>query len=254
MKLSCALVACNENTHYLDFWPVVRTAWWNIVGIPCIMVYVGEELPECLIGDPAVVHFQPIANWPTATQAQCIRLLYPSLLECDGAIILSDMDIVPLQKQWFIDELARFDESKFVSLRGIDEPNEQVYMCYVAAQSKTWADLFNIHSVEDIRERLMEWSVKYFSNGTVGGYGWCTDQIVLYKKVKEWETQYPERVGLLDFKQEISRIDRSKRNDWNNIDESMKMRIKNGDFIDFHMPSIQIYSNHIINIVNACIK
>ena len=52
MKLSCALVACNENPHYLAFWPVVKRAWWEIVGIPCIMVYIGDELPSAKLKRP----------------------------------------------------------------------------------------------------------------------------------------------------------------------------------------------------------
>jgi hypothetical protein len=43
------------------------------------MVYVGSDLPEELKNDPAVLHWKPSPCWPTATQAQVIRLLYPGL-------------------------------------------------------------------------------------------------------------------------------------------------------------------------------
>ena len=102
MKVSCVLVACNDNPKYLQFWPIVKKAWWDLVGLPCIMVYVGSTLPEELKNDPAVLHWKPSPSWPTATQAQVIRLLYPALLKCDGAVLLSDMDMIPMQRDFFI--------------------------------------------------------------------------------------------------------------------------------------------------------
>jgi len=126
MKLSGVLVACNENTHYLDFWPVVKEAWWRVAGLPCVMVYVGESLPAHLVNDRAVVFFKAIPGWPTATQAQVIRLLYPALMKSDGAIMLSDMDMIPLQKDFFVGGFEQFSPSKFVSLDGIDEGEKQI--------------------------------------------------------------------------------------------------------------------------------
>ena len=239
MKLSCALVACNENPKYLEFWPYVKRAWWEIVGIPCVMVYVGSEVPIQLKGDPSVLHFPPIEGWPTATQAQVIRLLYPALLKCDGAVVLSDMDIIPLQRDFFVKGFEQFREDQFVSLRGIDEAAKQIYMCYVGAMPKTWADMFQIGSIDDITNCMRQLASQVKSDGEHGGYGWCTDQLVLYAIVKNWQTTQPSRIGLLPWTAEFSRLDRSAPDEWIETGEELKKKLQSKLYVDFHMPPIQ---------------
>lgn len=251
MKLSCALVACNDNPHYLDFWPIVKRAWWDIVGIPCIMVYIGETLPDHLKNDPAIRHFKPIEGWPTATQAQVIRLLYPSLLKCEGAVVLSDMDIVPLQKEWFVDGFAKAESNQFVSLRGIDEGNQQVYMCYVGAQPHIWSELFGITNEQSIRDRLTGLAQIFSADGAHGGRGWCTDQIVLYQAVKHWESTYPERVFLQPWTAEIPRLDRAKPDEWLIWNIVTEAKLHGKYYVDFHMPPCIRFHTQIQQIVAA---
>lgn len=236
MKLSCALVACNENPKYLDFWPLVRKAWWDIVGIPCVMVYVGEELPEHLRSDPAVRHFKPIQGWPTATQAQVIRLLQPSLLKGDGAILLSDMDMIPMQRAFFEKGVAPFEPNQFVSLRGVDEVERQIQICQVAAAPKTWSEMFDIQTEDQIRQRLQEFSNRSPADGEHGGIGWCSDQQILQEKVKEWQITQPNRIGLLPWTAEIPRLDRGNPMEWIQWNPDFEMKLAHGAYVDFHMP------------------
>ena len=249
MKLDCALVACNENTHYLDFWPIVKNAWWEIVGIPCILVYVGETLPDHLKEDPAVRLFKPIEGWPTATQAQVIRLLYPALLQCEGAVVLSDMDIVPLQKDWFIDGFAKASTNQFVSLRGIDEGNKQVYMCYVGATPRIWADVFSLTNEQSVRDMLSMMAKIYPADGNHGGKGWCTDQLVLYEAIKYWDHQYSEKVFLLPWTAEIPRLDRSRPEEWLVWNHVTEAKLQGNYYIDFHMPPYNRFQDQIQKVV-----
>jgi len=250
MKLSCVLVACNDNTRYLDFWPIVKEAWWRIAKLPCILVYVGTNIPESLQNDPAVRFFKAIPDWPTATQAQCIRLLYPALLKTNDAVMISDMDILPLQSDCFIDGFEQFNIDQFVSLRGIDEQAKQIYMCYVGATPKTWSDLFNVQTEEDLRNKLVELSSLYPSDGNHGGKGWCTDQLELYKRVKEWEKTNPERVGLVPWTKEIPRLDRGRPQEWIQYSPILESRLKTKHYVDFHMPPYTMFANVIKSIVN----
>lgn len=245
MKLSCALVACNENPHYLQFWPYVKRAWMEVVGIPCVMVYVGEVLPEELREDPAVIHFPPIGEWPTATQAQVIRLLYPALLKCDGAVVLSDMDMIPLQRTFFTEGFAQFKEDQFVSLRGMDEQEKQIYMCYVGATPQTWSDVFRIKTLENIRECMGQWASHVAADGAHGGQGWCTDQLILYNVVQGWLQTRRERIGLVPWTAQIPRLDRGNPAEWVGLDQSLLGKIKSEVYVDFHMPPLQYCHQHI---------
>jgi hypothetical protein len=247
-------VACNDNPKYLDFWPVVKKAWWDIVGIPCIMIYVADTIPDNLKSDPAVIHFTPIKEWPTATQAQVIRLLYPGLLSASGAVVLSDMDMIPLQKDFFTEGFSTFHENQFVSLRGIDEGEKQIYMCYVGATPQTWRDLFGIQSVNDISRLLRAWSQEFPADGNHGGLGWCTDQRRLYDKIKEWQIQQPTRVGLIPWTPTIPRLDRGNPNEWLNWNYLLEYKLKNKMFVDFHMPLYCHYNQIINKVAEYCIK
>jgi hypothetical protein len=236
MRLDCVLVACNENTKYLNFWPIVKKAWWEIAKLPCILVYVGNSLPAHLVGDPAVKFFKAIPGWPTATQAQCIRLLYPALLKCQGAVMLSDMDMIPMQRDWFVKGFETFQDSQFVSLRGIDEGEQQIYMCYVGATPKVWSEIFHIQTEEDVHRMLSIWSKNYSADGQHGGLGWCSDQIILYNRVKDIQQTNPAKIGLVPWTREISRLDRGRPSDFQIWEEEIQRKIKTESYVDFHMP------------------
>ena len=242
MHLSTVLVACNENTKYLDFWPVVKEAWQKVVGLTCKMVYVGESLPAHLYDDLDVKFFKAIPGWPTATQAQCIRLLYPALIKTEGAIVISDMDIIPLQASFFIDGFKQFDETKFVSLRGIDETAKEIYMCYVGGTATRWSNLFGVKSEADVRQRLTEWAAAYPSDGKHAGKGWCTDQVILYNTVKQ---QNPETVGLCPWTATIPRLCRTNPDEYMMWSRTLEEGLASGNYVDFHMPAFDKYESVI---------
>jgi hypothetical protein len=249
MKLSCALVACNDNPKYLDFWPIVRQSWWDIVGIPAVMIYIGETKPDAYKDDPSVICFKPIEGWSTVTQAQVIRLLYPALLQCDGAIVISDMDMIPLQREYFTEGFAKFREVQFVSLRGIDEQERQIYMCYCGATPSTWSDLFNIKSIQDIKTRMIEWKQQMpLQVHKHAEPGWCFDQQKVYEHVQGWLLQSPDRVGLLPWTITIPRLDRGNPQDWYTGNPFLAHRISEHEFVDFHMPPLEFFSNEIYTV------
>lgn len=254
MKLSCVLVACNDNPKYLALWPVLKKAWWEIARLPCVMVYVADSIPEYLVQDPAVVHFKPIAGWPTATQAQVIRLLYPALLPTDDAVMISDMDMIPLQSEWFMKGFEPFQPNQFISLRGIDERGKQIYMCYVGARPTVWKEMFGIYSLDDINKRLEEWSKQNPADGSHGGLGWFSDQTILYSHVKTWQMNHPERVGLQPWTEEFSRLDRSNPEDWISWTANLESNLEKRIYVDFHMPPIQDFYTQIIQILQYILQ
>jgi hypothetical protein len=257
MKLSCALVACNENPHYLAFWPVVKRAWWEIVGIPCIMVYIGNELPPSLQGDPAVILFKPIPGWPTATQAQCIRLLYPALLSGNGGVIVSDMDILPLQKDFFVDTIKEARDDQFVSYR--ETIGDEMIMCYVTARPSVWSELFQIQCLDDIYKRFEQWSHENPADGAHGGKGWCSDQKILFKQVMMFQKNLPNRVVIYPcpYKHVCprpDRLDRCKPYEWVVFGETTRANLDKQVYVDFHMPSYAQCKDHVDIILDYAIN
>lgn len=140
MRLSCALVACNDNPKYLDFWPVVKQAWWDVVGIPCVMIYVADTVPEGLRNDPAVIQFKPIKGMPLSIQTQEVGQLYPALLKGDGDILLTDINSIPVSK----------NEDK---IKVVNYSTKEPIVCAIAPPS-VWAKLYGIQKIDDIYDKL----------------------------------------------------------------------------------------------------
>jgi hypothetical protein len=232
MKIDCVVVACNENLHYLRFWPIVRKAWKAFLNCDVKMVYIGSKYTQGLASDPDVIIVPPIDSWPTATQSQCVRLLYPSLLSYEGAVLISDMDMIPLQSNFFVNGFQSAQDDQFVSLRGIDERFKAVYMCYVGATPNTWKRLFPVKDMDDLRTTLRTWSTTFYADGLHAGDGWGTDQHLLYEAVME-----DSKLHLLP-NCDIKRLDRitDSTDCYQRYSEKTKKEVAARAFVDFHMP------------------
>ena len=80
MKITKCLVACDLNEIYLEFYPIVRKYWKNVVGIDTVLILIADEIPYNLNEfRDEIILFKPVDDIHTAFQAQCIRILYPCL-------------------------------------------------------------------------------------------------------------------------------------------------------------------------------
>jgi len=251
MKLKHCLLACNENTKYLHYWPFVKRAWKQIVGIDVTMIYIGESLHEELENDPCVTLFKPVSNIPTATQAQMIRLLYPALIKTDGAVVISDMDCIPLNADFFHRGFSDATANQFVSLKAPMEDSKQVVMCYVGAMPAVWGDMFRIKDLDDVRAKMEMWSGLYTADENHGGVGWCSDQLELYSRVKDWEESCPERLNISKWAWDFPRLDRGMPHEWIEMNPHLESRIRYRHYVDFHMPPIEEFREQIIDVLRV---
>jgi hypothetical protein len=177
------VVSSDLNPRYVTAWDVAYRMWSAVGGVRPHLVLVAPEqdVPPALATDPNVHVFEPIPGLHTAFQAQCIRLLYPALLETEGAVLISDVDMVPLSPGYFHEPVEQADERHFVAYRDVLLPGSEIPICYNAALPAVWSDVFDVRSPEDVRRRLSAWADGLHYEGTHGGQGWGTDQVVLYK-------------------------------------------------------------------------
>ena len=248
MKIASVLVACNDNPTFLEYWPIVKEAWLSIANLPCTLVFVGDSLPEALQNDSSVKFFKAIPGWSTATQAKCIRLLYPALFNNDssGAILISDMDVIPLQRDFYSREFVKFNVNNFVMFRGTDKRERTVPTCYYAAVPSIWGDIFNIKKEEDLLTRLTEWSQK-----SKNGCNWLEqEQLELYTIISLFDNVIPERVELIRWSRNFSRLDRVNHDMWYLWNNELEQNLRNKSYIDFRMPSFKEFGKHISIIVD----
>ena len=243
MKIASVLVACNDNPTFLDYWPIVKEAWQSIANLPCTLVFVGDSLPESLQNDSSVKFFKAIPGWSTATQAKCIRLLYPALLDCDlsGAILISDIDIIPLQSDFYNKGFTKFHPNDFVMFRAIDTKERGIPTCYYAAMPSIWGDIFSIKKEEDLLTRLTEWSNK----SKKGGRWLENEHLELYTILSLFNKVIPERVELIKWTKEFSRLDRSDHHIWYLWNNELEKNLRRQLYIDFRMPSFKDFGKNI---------
>jgi hypothetical protein len=204
---------------YLDFWPLVAQAW-NKIGIRPTLALIEDkkvEIDESL-GD--VIRFKPIEGISAGFQAQVIRLFLPLFFENDVSLT-SDIDILPLNKGYFVDRVKQYDNDCFIVYRNnAYQNNNRIAMCYTAAKGKIYKEIFNIKTIEDIPKVIKKWAKIYNQNP-------CTDEILLSSCVKKWESLGNKCIKLKDLIPG-KRIDRS---NWK-YDINL---LKEGYYIDSHM-------------------
>ena len=240
MKLGCCLLASDLNPDYLDFFPLVQKAWKEAVGVEVRMVLIAQELPRDLRQfEGAIRLFRPVLGLHTAFQAQCVRLLFPALLhdECRDAVLISDMDMLPLSRRYFTQPLENLGADKFVMYRA-GVLHGQVPIGYNAALASTWWQIFPaIRDETDVAQVLGAWWAEGKDYGIRKGAGWFTDQDKLHSHLNAWEAAAGKGrlVRLTDGKTGLCRLDRSRPEEFRRNLARQSHLLRAGYFTDFHM-------------------
>jgi hypothetical protein len=252
MKLDCILTAVNENPIYLNFIPLFVETWKKLYpGIEIKIILISEKLDDKFKEyENYIILFKPIENVSTNFISQYIRLLYPCLLNYKNGVLISDIDMIPLNRKYFTENIIPYDNTKFIYYRDkVCFEHNQIAMCYNVAVPDIWKDVFNINSIDDINKRLIDVfkSIKYVDGH--GKLGWCTDQIDLYKYVMDWNKKTNNLICLKE-----SNFRRLDRHTFNINDLKFQKLISDGYFIDYHCfrPNEFVYqqiNNFIYNLL-----
>lgn len=179
------ILAVNENPAYLSYWPRVAKAWSRFIGIKPTLIYIGRgEVPfSGEFGE--IVHIPPVEGVPTAFQAQCVRLLAPTLFP-DEICVIADLDQFPLNAEFFHRPFEVLGEDAFIMYELLPNKNKrrknvEFRMSYNAAKGKIFGEIFNVHNRQEIQQTLKNWNRQYRKK-----YGFHTDQTLLAKYLKNW--------------------------------------------------------------------
>lgn len=219
VKVERVILGCDTNPMYVEFWPIVAKTWKEIVGVkPTLALIAPADFPiDETIGE--VIRFEPIPGIPTAFQAQVIRLLLPIYFPNEFCII-SDMDMIPLQSNFFLDNLAPVPSDSFVIFNDAGKYVQgypEYLMCYVAALGKTYGEIFSISSVNEIFECIQKWHKL--------NQGWTSDQCILYNAINSWDQTRIIKLGY----DEPRRVDRAY---WRYHQELLRRR---NYYVDSHL-------------------
>jgi hypothetical protein len=225
MKLDCVITSVNNNPLYIDFLPLFIKTWNKLypsVDIKIILIH--TEIPKNIkIYEKNIILFHPIPNISTSSIAQYIRLLYPALLNYKNGIMITDMDMLPMNRHYFTENIKHIPNNKFISMR--NSFLNQIPMCYCVASNKTWGNIFQIKTLEDVKIRLTKINNYYKNN-----ISWSLDQIHLYHNVKYWNSKTNDCIFLYDKETKFNRLDR----DTFILDETTINTIKSEKYSDYH--------------------
>lgn len=215
------ILSSNENPMYLNFWPLVSQAWSKLIGIRPTLILIDENnLPiDTTYGD--VIRVNPIPGVSTASHAQVIRLLAPMYFENEICII-SDIDMLPLNRDYFVNSVKNIPEDKFVVYRdrGYDPGSLRFPMCYNAGKGYLFKEIFKVKSIDDIPATIKMWVDQKC--------GWETDEVMLMRHVRSWNRFRSHCVFLGHTSMVPQRIDRA---NWGYD----KKKLAKNYYIDAHM-------------------
>lgn len=234
MKLDCILTACNENPLYIDFIPLFVKSW-NILypNIDVKILLISNNIPDEFIEyKDNIILFEPLNNISTAFTSQYIRNLYPSLLNYENGIMITDIDMIPMNDKYYTENIKTYDNNKFIYLRNVCLYHNEIAMCYNVATNKIWSEIFNIKTKEDLINRLYEAYNKINYIDGHGNSGWSTDQIDLFNYVMEWNKKTGNFIYLKDNETGFNRLDRIHRFI---LTKKIIKNIKNGLYSDYHL-------------------
>ena len=230
MKIHYSLIGSNMNPFYLDFWPVVSQVWKQKFNITPVLGLICDEDSDLYDdGYGLVKKIKHGDYFDSGNQSQLVRLYLSKFL--NGNCIISDIDMIPLSKKYFIDDLKKYKKNDLVVMSSnhpMDGPN-QYPMCYVAGHSSTFNKIFKTN---------VSWNVFLSS---IPNIGWYSDQDFLYEAINKYDKKnlkFPYRGFFND------RVDRSA---WN-YDENL---VKNGFYIDSHLlRPYNEYKTHIDKLIS----
>ncbi len=234
MKLDCVLTACNTKPLYYDFIPLFLAAWNKVypevdVKILLIHDFLPEELHQF---EKNIILFKPIENISTAFISLHIRDLYPCILNYKNGVMITDIDDIPMSR-YFTENIKKYPDDKWIYLRGNwkSDDGKSIATCWNVATPSVWKEVFNIHSIDDIKNRLVEIHEKINPEGIPNVTGWESDQENLYQCVMEWNQKTGNYISLRDENTGYSRLDRGFLTKLSRIKE---YKIKKGYYSDYH--------------------
>jgi hypothetical protein len=249
MKISYVLTSTTHNQMYYDFIPIFIKAWKKLFPeIKIVILYIHHEIPKKFEEyKEHLVLIKPILNTPVVFTSQYIRLLYPALVDTNRCVIITDMDMLPMNRQYYEKPIENIPNDRFVYYRSNVLLNEkQIAMCYNVATPQTWQQIFNIDSIEKLRYNIKQmWF--FFQNKPTAK--WSLDQKILYNILQKWNSKTKRVIFLNDKFTGYNRLDRQPKFFRNK--ELLLKQVKEGFYSDFHsLRPYKQYKTIIDDIIN----
>lgn len=239
MKIDKAIHSVNNNKSYLDFWEPVSMIWKEKFGVEPVLFYFYsdymEEDIEISEKYGKVERIKLIKEFPNALQVMWSRYYMPTQYPDDVSIIC-DIDMLPMSKSYFLDQIEKYDNEKYIHLNPCVETYGLIPSCYHVATGKNYKKYLEL---PDSWEESITQVVKSGFGKTINGNDlWFADEQFATSKILK---NKDENVILLKRNggQNGFRIDRDR---WTYNEQ----KILSGYYYDCH--SIRPFEKHKVEI------
>ena len=239
MIVDYAVMSSDDNELYLDFWLPVSKLWKERIGVTPVLLYFGNGNPSTEYG--IVIKMSAKENLPLAT---CWARYWWAGQQKDKVTIISDIDMLPFSKWYLVEQVERFDNSKYIHINPCIETYSRLPSCYHIASGDTYKEALELH--DNFDESLNHLLAQNYDNSTcyikeVGNNKWCFDEYHATEKLLKFDRLVMiNRIG----GQSGHRIDRT---DWN-YDTA---KLKAGYYYDSHsIRPYKQYKNEIDKLIN----
>jgi len=185
------LMSCDDNPFYYEFWNDVSHMWKNVFGFEPVLFYISDEDNRFLSEDNGtIIRIPKIKNVPVYLQAQTARIYFAKMFK-DDVCLLSDIDIIPIDKSFFNVEtiLKNVKKDEFFHLNPTKREFGQFPMCYYVAYGNTYEKMFNDNTWEEFINKI----IKYDFNAKKLGFMlpkhledkqlWFSDELFLHSEI-----------------------------------------------------------------------
>lgn len=210
MKIDKVIVSSDDNRMYLDFWPTISMIWKTKFNIEPILFLVSDDKnleKEISNSFGQVIRYDVIKDIPVYLQTLWIRYWGTNLFK-NNICVISDIDMIPLSKWYFIEQIKHIDNDHYVHLNPCYLSYGTLPSCYHIGKGSLFSEILMLHQNWEI-------SIKYLNGLNLGGgYGdknkWFWDEIYASNMVFEYKKKNEKNVHFLN-RIDGRRIDRS---DW----------------------------------------
>lgn len=264
------LLSTNDNPLYIQFWALVASAWRKMGVEPLLSLVTDKPYEEWKWMEEYGKVYQfptkkdiPEKNWSTF----CRFFLY--YLNLDDISIVSDIDMIPLNKEYLLSLPENFYDTDHLLIKGYDAYIEHTKHlpdngwagpsvfpkfpgCYMIAKGSTWKNIINPNNLDFEELANSFYDLNVFNNEKTYAealnhpnfdeesliryltWKWCPDKskLIAKKRFSEWLPKLTDRID---------------RGEWN-IDP---IRLQQDGYIDCHcLRPLETYKNLIIPLVD----
>ena len=188
MRIDKVIHSSNDDPFYLDFWEIVSKIWNIKFGVTPVLIYFGESKVSEQYG--SVIKLKAPEQIPINTCCQLSRYWLPSTEE-NTVFMTSDIDMLPISKWYFIEQIKDISNDKFVNLNCARGQNGYFPCCYNVAKGSTFKEVLSLK--DDWEEFITNGFWKsYFYNHTPSGLNkvlphWVADEEWSGKLISEFD-------------------------------------------------------------------